>query len=753
MESFIEGLKQLEGYKNQIEHIEIIPPKEEVFGSLERRLPPMLQQYLDNRKMKLYKHQADAVNSARRGENIVISTPTASGKTIAFNLPVLESLQIDPKARALYLYPMKALANDQLRTLSIMEKETLISIKPGIYDGDTPSSSRPRIRDQARIILTNPYGLHHYLPWHHKWKKFFENLKFIVIDESHTYRGIFGSHVALLFRRLQRVCERYGSNPQYILSSATIANPLEHSKKLTGQDFRVISDDGSESGTKNFIFWNPPFIDQNLTRRSTHRETQSVFSYCLKEGLQTLCFTNSRKMAELITVWAKEDLYQSHPGIAATIESYRAGYLPEDRRKIENGLKNRVIPGVVTTNALELGIDIGSLDCVIMSGYPGTVISTWQQAGRAGRLIDDSVVFLIAHQNPLDQYFMNHPLEFFKRNPENAVINLDNPYITAGHVMCASNEMPLTDNDGKFFKEGYSQAVDLLSREQIIRNGPLGWVFSERTRPVALVKLNNISDEVVKVIYQNAILETMDKTQAFREVHQGAILLHQGEPFRVTSLDLDSLEAHVVEADVGYYTEALKLTDISITERLFEKDQGIKSGLARVDVSEHYVEYRVMRYENVVEQRPLDLPPLHFPSIGFWFTIPPHLVSRIRRSGLDFAGGIHAIEHAMIAISPLHAMCDPRDLGGVSTENHLDTNEPTIFIYDGYRGGIGLSEKLHSLLPELLITTLKLIQGCKCEEGCPSCIYSSKCGNGNEPLDKQTAIMLLMELIRLLPVK
>lgn len=749
MDSFIEGFRKLEGYKNQIEHIEKLPPKKEVYGSLERPLPPVLQQYLDNRNIKLYKHQADAINFARKGENIVIATPTASGKTIAFNLPVFETLMDDPQARALYIYPMKALANDQLNTLSIMEKETRISINPGIYDGDTPQSSRPRIRNQSRIILSNPYGLHYYLPWHYKWKKFFENLKYIIVDESHTYRGVFGSHVALLFRRLQRICNRYGSNPQFILSSATIANPEEHSKKLTGHNFQVISDDGSESGTKNFIFWNPPYIDSDLTRRSTHQETRAVFAYCIKEGLQTLCFTNSRKMAELIAVWVKEDLYQTHSGLAASIESYRAGYLPEERRKIEKGLKQREILGVVTTNALELGIDIGSLDCVIMSGYPGTVISTWQQAGRAGRLIDDSVVFLIAHQNPLDQYFMNHPQDFFSRNPENAVINLDNPYITAGHVMCASNEIPLTDNDNDFFTEGYDKAIEILSRKGIIREGPLGWVYSEITRPVTQVKLNNISDITVKVIHQNSILETMDITQAYREVHQGAILLHQGEPYRVQTLDLDNLEAHVEEADAGYYTEALKTIEISIDERLYEKNQGIKSGLAKVTVSEHYTEYRIKRYEKVIDQRPLNLPPLHFPSIGFWFTIPKSIVLRIRGLGLDFAGGIHAIEHAMIAISPLHAMCDPRDLGGVSTEHHRDTNEPTIFVYDGYRGGIGLSEKLHSLLPELLVTTLKLIQDCKCEAGCPSCIYSSKCGNNNEPLDKQTAIVLLKELIQM----
>jgi len=748
MESFIGGLKALKGYKDQIEHIEFLPLKKEEHGTLEAALSPSLQQYLDNRNIKLYKHQADAINLARKGENIVIATPTASGKTLAFNLPVFEALSRDPLARALYIYPMKALANDQLNVLSIMEKETGISVYPKIYDGDTPHRDRRHIRDRARIILTNPYGLHYYLPWHHLWIKFYENLKFVIVDESHTYRGVFGSHVALLFRRIQRICNYYGSNPQYILSSATISNPGEHSKKLTGQDFHIISDDSSESGKKSFIFWNPPFIDDDLTRRSTHQETRALLSYCIRKEFQTLCFTKSRKMAELLAVWVKQDLYNTHPELAEAVHSYRAGYLPNERRKIERGLKQRSISGVVTTNALELGIDIGSLDCVIMSGYPGTVISTWQQAGRAGRLIDDSVVFLVAFQNPLDQYFMNHPQDFFKRNPENAVINLDNPYITAGHVMCASNELPLSDGDKDYFTEGYLQSINELSKNGLIMKSPSGWLYSGPPRPETQVKLNNISDQTVKVLHYSKVLETMDITQAYREVHEGAILLHQGEPYSVNSLDIVKLEAHVEEADVGYYTEALKTIDISIRNIISEQNRGIKSGLGQVDVTEYYTEYLKMKYEKKIDQLPLNLPPLNFPSIGFWFTIPSSIASRIRSLGLDFAGGLHAIEHAMIAISPLHAMCDPRDLGGVSTELHRDTMEPTIFVYDGYKGGIGLSEKLYDILPELLGTTLNLVQDCKCEDGCPSCIYSSKCGNHNEPLDKKTAIVLLYDLIK-----
>ncbi len=750
MDSFIEGLINLDGYKNQIEHIEFLPSKKEVEGKLEYSLPGPLKQYLDNRFIKLYKHQAEAVNRIRRGENVVIATPTASGKTLAFNLPVFERLMRDREARALYIYPMKALENDQLNTLSIMEIETGIHVNPRIYDGDTLREDRRTIRENSRIILTNPYGLHYYLPWNHLWKKFFSKLKFIIVDESHTYRGVFGSHVALLFRRINRICDFYESAPQYILSSATIANPEEHSEKLVGKKFHVVSEDSSESGTKSFIFWNPPFTDDGLTRRSPHQETRMLVGYCVEQGFQTLCFAPSRKMAELIALWVKQDLSNIDPELGERVHSYRAGYLPEERRKIERGLKQREISGVVTTNALELGIDIGSLDCVIMSGYPGTVISTWQQAGRAGRLIDNSVVFLVAFQNPLDQYFMNHPRDFFRRSPENAVINLDNPYITTGHVMCASKELDLTDDDSEYFGASFSEALrDLLKRGRI-RKTRRGYTYSGPSRPEKEVKLNSISDRTITVYNGKKVLETMDITQAYREAHEGAVLLHQGEPYLVEHLDLERNEAYVEETEEGFYTDTLKTVEIYIDEKTVENNYGTDSGLGKVSVTEYYYEYRKMLYEKKIDQLPLDLPPLNFRTIGFWFTLPSSIESSVRYSGLDLAGGLHAIEHAMIAISPLHAMCDSRDLGGVSTELHQDTKRPSIFVYDGYKGGVGISEKLYSLLPELLDTTLNLIQDCKCEAGCPSCIYSSKCGNNNEPLDKKAAITILKELIEAL---
>jgi DEAD/DEAH box helicase domain-containing protein len=397
----------MQSYKKQIVHTEEIPAQEACFGELEKPLPENIQSCLLNRKIKLYSHQAEAINKARQGKNVVIVTPTASGKTLAFNIPVLEAITKDKKATALYLYPTKALTNDQLKVLRELEQETGIEAYPNVYDGDTPQHQKANIRETSKIILTNPYGLHQYLPWHYKWRSFLQNLKFIIIDEAHVYRGVFGSNVAMLLRRLMRICSYYNAHPQIILASATIANPEEHAKKLTGRDFEIISLDGAPRGKKSFLFWNPPFIDAtNTIRRSTHQETKDLLTLNVLNNLQTLCFTTSRQMAELITRWTKEELKRRSPKLSSSVTAYRAGYLPQERREIENRLKSKDLIGVVSTNALELGIDIGSLDSVIISGYPGTVISTWQQAGRAGRSNTDSLVTLVAFQNPLDQYFM-----------------------------------------------------------------------------------------------------------------------------------------------------------------------------------------------------------------------------------------------------------------------------------------------------------------------------------------------------------
>ena len=749
IDDFIKSIKRASSYKKQIVHIQKIPSQEPNYEELEKPLPPNIQTCLQNRKIKFYSHQAAAINKARQGKNVVIATPTASGKTLAFNIPVLEALTLDKKATALYLYPTKALTNDQLKVLKELEKDTCIKADAGVYDGDTPLHQRASIRENSRIILTNPYGLHQYLPWHYKWRSFLQNLRFIVIDEAHVYRGVFGSNVAMVLRRLLRICNFYHANPQIIFSSATIANPKELANKLTGKDFEVVSEDGSPRGNKSFVFWNPPFIDAaNTIRRSTHQETKDILTLNILQNLQTLCFTTSRQMAELITRWTKEELTKraKSPNI---VTAYRAGYLPQERRDIENRLKNKNLVGVVSTNALELGIDIGSLDSVIISGYPGSIISSWQQAGRAGRTSADSLVTLVAFQNPLDQYFMKHPDDFFGRPHEQAIIDLHNQYISLGHIMCASSELPINETDKQFFPELLTESIQALEQENLVRKTPRGWVYSGTARTTEVVNLESISHQTVTVTCNGNLLETLTLNKAYEEAHAGAVLLHQGETYLCEDLDLKQLVAKVRQENVNYYTEALKDVDVAIKKTQQEKHDRIKVGLGELSITEIYHTYLTKTYDEVIKRTPLSLPPLSFSTVGTWFIIPDEIREEIETKGLDFAGGLHAVEHAMIAMSPIYAMCDRWDIGGMSTPLHPDTGEATIFIYDGFEGGIGISETIFTKIKPLWEKTLELIDNCECKEGCPSCIYSPKCGNENAPLDKKAASIILKQLLKL----
>ena len=743
---FIRSLENI--YKKQIVHKQIIPSKKPTFGSLEKPLPKIIQEYLLVNNLCLFVHQAEAINKIRKNKNVVIVTSTASGKTLTFNLPVFEAIYNDINGTSLYLYPTKALTNDQLKVIRDMETQTGITANSNIYDGDTPNYLRPTIRKKSRIILSNPYGIHYYLPWHYKWKRFLENLKYIIIDEAHVYRGVFGSNVAMLFRRLLRICEYYNSNPTLIISSATIANPKEHAIKLTGKNFDIISKDGAPKGKKIFIFWNPPFTDSTkITRRSTHQETKDLLVNSIENDLQTLCFTTSRQMAELITRWAKEDLNKKSPALSARLTAYRAGYLPNERRDIENKLRMKQLFGVVSTNALELGIDIGTLDSIIISGYPGSVISTWQQAGRAGRNEKEALVTLIAFQNPLDQYFMNHPQDFFNRKNEQAIIDLHNPYITLGHVMCASSELPLKPTDVQYFPELFLQSIYSLEKQNLVAKTNRGYVYTGLAKPTDVINLKGIFQNTVTVTYNGKILETISVNKAYDEAHLGAVLLHQAETYIVEEFNLETLIAKVRKEDVKYYTESKKTVDVAISERFQEKELKIKVGLGELLVTEFYHEYVMKTYDEIIGREKLDLPPLTFSTIGLWILVPEDIRETLSSMRLSFEGGLHAIEHAMIAISPLFAMCDTRDIGGLSVTLHPDTFNPTIFIYDGFEGGIGISETLFSVISDLMHKTLDLIKTCECEFGCPSCIYSPKCGNENEPLDKQAAIILLERLV------
>ncbi|MFZ1128248.1 DEAD/DEAH box helicase [Methanoregula sp.] len=733
-------------YRSRVTCHQVSDPEPARYGALDEALPGALSDYLAHSGIRLYSHQCEAINGLRAGKNVIITTPTASGKTLAFNIPVFASLAADPGARALYLYPTKALSNDQYATIRAMETFTGIPAKPAIYDGDTPQSKRAAIRENARIVISNPHELHHVLSWHAKWSPFFSNLKFVVIDEAHRYRGVFGSQIALLIRRLLRIARSYGSDPQFVLSTATLANPEEFAGRLVGRPFTLVDTDGSPHGTRHFVLYNP-FYD-GIGERSAHQETKDLLLSCVKGDLQTLCFTGSRKMAELVTIWTREDARRTSARLAQGISAYRAGYLPEERRTIERQLKSGEVRGVVSTNALELGIDIGSLDAVIIDGYPGTMMSARQQAGRAGRKGGESLAVLVAQANPLDQYFMHHPDAFFSRSHEHAIIDTGNPYIVSGHMLCAAAELPLREEaDAGFFGESFAPLLAGLAKSGLVKKTPRGWVYAGRGRAADAVRLDGMAAESFRIMCHGRMLETMDRAQAYREAHKGAIMLHQGETYLVNEMDLETHAVRVSETDVDYYTQPLKEVDLRVIETLATRAvNGVKCAFGDVEVTEQYTAYKIKRGDTILSVEPLSLPPLTFRTKAFWLVLPDTLAAAVSAGGLDLAGGLHGAEHALIALMPLHVMCDRWDIGGLSTPSFGENGEPTIFVYDGYEGGIGLAEKAFTLLPALFLSAYELVRDCPCRKGCPSCIYSPKCGNDNVPLDKEATVKILCDL-------
>ncbi len=744
----IELLSQDPQFKKHLARVQVLPARDAVYGDIGKALPEPIMNYLAANKTRLYQHQCAALEAIRREKNVVITTPTASGKTLAFNLPVFEALYLDPEATSLYLYPTKALSNDQLKVLKELEEGTGIVVNPNVYDGDTPQSKRPRIRESSRVVISNPYELHQVLPWHYKWRKFLSRLEFIVIDEAHHYRGVFGSNFSLVIRRLLRICQSYQARPQFILSTATLANPVEFSEKLVGRKFTLISEDGAPKGKKYFVMYNP--FEDLIEGLSTHQETKDLFLFFVKSGLQTLCFTVSRRMAELVASWTKAELKRTGSALSEMIASYRAGYLPEERRQIENALKEGKLCGITSTNALELGIDIGSLDCVIISGYPGTIISTWQQAGRAGRGRDESAAVLVAFENPLDQYLMRHPDRFFGKTHEHAIIDLDNPYIVSGHLLCAAAEKPVdVAVDQQYFGGATRELLDELGKQSLVKNTPAGWVYSGKGRPHDAVSLENISSETFKVVCEGELLETMDREHAFREGHKGAVMLHQGETFLVEDLDLGQGLIRVRKEELDYFTQPVSISDVKIVSEFDRrKSGGFQLFLGEVDASQQYVKYKIKKFDQVIGIEDLDLPPLVYRTSGLWLTLPEHLERKIENLGLDFEGSLHGAEHALIDLMPFTVMCDGWDLGGLAVRHHPDTGRPTIIVHESVEGGIGLCEKGYELFDQIVKMTLELVSDCRCDAGCPSCIISPRCGNDNRPLDKKGAVILLQELMK-----
>ncbi len=767
METFINALKTNPKYKNKITAIFEFEPQPGIHCNCQK-LNNQLQQYLAANNIKLYEHQCIAIKNILEGNNIIISTSTASGKTLAFNLPIVQTLQTNTSATALYIYPTKALSNDQLNPLKSIEKFLSLNLNPSIYDGDSSSAHKSATLTNSRIIFTNPYEIHNILAWHFKWSRIFSNLKFIVIDEAHQYRGVFGSNVALLLRRLLRILNHYGSNPQFILASATLANPLEFSNKLTGKNFVLVNKDSSQKQKKFFLFLNPFQNVKNINSVSFVNETSKLLANLVFSNKKTLVFTTSRRTAELIAK-NTQDLLKSknYFNLAKKISPYRAGYLPYQRREIEKNFRSGKLLALVSTNALELGIDIGDIDAVIIAGYPGTLISTMQQAGRTARKKPGMVIF-IAKYNQLDQYLVRHPNSLFDKPIEHAIIDLQNKYITTNHIICAASELPITQDDTKYFPPTLLKKIlKHLTNKNILKKTNSGFTYSGLTPPTKIVSLNAISSNSFQIIENGKIIETIDQIHAFTEAHQNAVFLHKGQTYIVTDFNLKTKIIKVKKQNVNYYTKPLKQVQVKITKFTKSKTFGsFTFYLGHLNITEQIIGYVVKQNEKVIGGGDLNLPPNNFSTTGLWFFLPEKLeqilwqknnhkppsipslqllsIHNLYDPSKDlFAGGLHGTEHAIIGTMPLFVMADRWDLGGLSTIFHIDTQKPTIFVYDGYPGGIGLCEKALNIMDSIIKTAYQIVSQCPCTDGCPACIMSPKCGNDNRPLDKRATIFIL----------
>jgi DEAD/DEAH box helicase domain-containing protein len=690
----------------------------------------------------VWRHQAETWEAASRGENVVVATGTASGKSLAFNLPVLSAVAAQPTTRALYLYPTKALAQDQARALATLR---LKGLRPAIYDGDTETDRRWQIRKWANVVLTNPDMLHvGVLPHHDRWGDVLHNLRFVVVDEAHVYRGVFGSHVGNVLRRLRRLARAYGAEPQFLLASATIANAGELALALTGEPATLIEGDAAPKAEREVVLWNPPLLDAELGQRaSALGEASRLLAALVSRGLRTICFTKSRRAAELIHRFTVDRVDAE---TARRLAPYRAGYTPQQRRDIERRLVEGDLLGVAATDALELGIDIGLLDCAISVGFPGTVASLRQQWGRAGRR-SRGLAVLVASEDALDQFFMREPEALLDRRVEAALIDHANPRILDPHVYAAAFEGPLTEADTEILgPEALERAAVLPELERT----PAGWVWKGRDYPAGRVSLRSGDAEAFTLVDEStgSVLGLVERERAYSTVHEGAIYLHLGEQYLVSTLDHESRTALVSPTRVDWYTQVRKEAHTAIEEPLRHEDLlGVELHFGRVSVTEQVVAYarKAIADGTTIETVPLDLPETIFGTEAIWFSPGSGLLAGLEEMP-TLLSTLHAAEHALIAILPLWAMCDRWDIGGLSTNVHAQTGAPTIFVYDGHAGGVGITERGFERFEGWVSDTARLVAGCPCREGCPSCVQSPKCGNLNELLDKACARTLLARM-------
>ncbi|HEY2219457.1 MAG TPA: DEAD/DEAH box helicase [Gaiellaceae bacterium] len=689
---------------------------------------------------RLYAHQRAACDAAGRGEHFLVTTGTASGKTLAFNLPVLDALTRDPRNRALYLYPTKALAQDQFRALTGYR---LGSLRPAIYDGDTPIEHRGQIRRSANLILSNPDMVHvGLLPHHDRWADVLANLRYVVVDEAHVYRGVFGSHVANVIRRLRRLARLYGAEPQFLLASATVSNPGELTTKLLGLPTTVIGDDAAPRAERTVVLWNPPLLDEELgLRGSPLAEAAKLQSAFVEQGLRTLTFAKSRKAAELVHRFTAERL-----GDASRLSPYRAGYTAQQRRGIERRLAEGELLGVSATNALELGIDIGLLDAVISVGFPGSVASLRQQWGRAGRR-NHGIAVLVATEDALDQYFMREPDKLLGRRVEAAILDHENPRVLAGHVRAAAFEAPIDDGDRDILGD---RALEAAAADPQLRQTQRGIVWAGKDYPSARVPLRSTDADAFTIVdgATGSVLGVAERSRAYSTVHPGAVYLHLGESYLVRELDERALRAVVEPIAVDWYTQVKKETQTAIVRPLREERRlGLPLVFGEIEVTEQVVGYerKTIRSQERIELVALELPPSSFATEAIWYVPEPEQLDDLGDMP-RLLGTLHAAEHAMIAMLPLWAMCDRWDIGGLSTNIHPQTERPTVFIYDGHAGGVGIAERGFEEFEGWVADTATMIAGCACHDGCPSCVQSPKCGNLNEMLDKAGALELLSRM-------
>ena len=737
----------------RVTHVEHVPARAGTTVDWPGWVPDLLRDRLGLQGVaRPYAHQARAADLAWGGRSVVVSTGTASGKSLAYLLPMLSSQLVDDRATALYLSPTKALATDQLRAVRALN---LMAVRAATYDGDTAREERDWVRRHARLVLTNPDMLHRgVLPRHSDFATFLRGLRFVVVDECHTYRGVFGSHVAQVLRRLRRVCARYGADPVFLLASATSADPSASASRLVGLPVEAVSEDASPRGTTEFALWEPPLVDDRSgehgapVRRSATAETGDLLADLVVEGARTLAFVRSRRGAEAVALSARRAVEEAVPSYGRRVAAYRAGYLPEERRELERRLQSGDLLGVAATNALELGVDVAGLDAVVLTGWPGTVASVWQQAGRAGRAGQGALAVFVARDDPLDTYLVHHPEALFGRPVEATVLDPANPYVLGPHLCCAAAELPLTDDDLALFgdREHVLLLLADLVRRGLLRHRPKGWFWTSRERPQADLRGTGGPPVRLVEVGTGRLLGTVDSAASHSQAHTGAVYLHQGETYVVERLDLDEAVALVRRDDPDHSTSAREVTDIRVVEELRSRQlAGVRLALVTVDVTHQVVAFLRKRLGSgeVLGEEPLDLPARELRTRAVMYTVSEELLERADLGWTDVPGAAHAAEHAAIGLLPLFATCDRWDIGGVSTALHPDTGEATVFVYDGHPGGAGFAERGYDRASAWLRATRDAIASCECASGCPSCVQSPKCGNGNEPLDKAGAVRLL----------